>query len=369
MTPRTGDIHIRDVRVRTAPFSTGTWLDESRISTPMSGYPAFAGRRSSWRGPGGDLVWLYLGTEDPEVFGIGQTRGGRVVEAVLTHLTPLLRQSGTGPVAAAEQLRRAASPYAAGGAAAMAVSAVELALWDLQARALGVPLYRLLGGRRGPLPYYVTAAHPDALEDVDAGFLAGARHVKVPMAYGPADGPAHLADNVARLAAVRERVPAHVPVSVDCFMSWDVAYALRFAAAAAGLGLGWIEEPLARDDLAGHAELRARLGDVQVAAGEHAFGLAEGLALLDHRSVDVLQSDVTWCGGLGVARTLAEVAATRGVVFAPHNAAMHPWALHLLGSLGPNVLAEVLVGTGAPAAIPEVTDAVGAGTDRAAAGL
>lgn len=362
-------LRITDVMVRTAPFSAGTWLDESRISTPMSPYPAFAERRSSWRGPGSDLVWLYLGTDDPEVFGIGQTRGGTAVEAVVDHLVTLLPRTGTGPAAAAEQLRRAAEPYAAGGAAAMAVSAVELALWDLQARSLGAPLHRLLGGRSGPLPYYVTAPHPDTIAEVDADLLAGARYVKVPMAYGPADGPAHLRDNLDRLAEVRRLVPGHIPLAVDCFMSWDVPYVLRFTAEAAGLGLAWVEEPLARDDLAGHAELRARLGPVGVAAGEHAFGLTEGLALLEGRCVDVLQSDVTWCGGLGVARTLGEVAARRGVTFAPHNAAMHPWALHLLSALGPNVLAEVLVGAGAPAVVPTVTDVPGAGTDKRAAGF
>lgn len=361
---------ITDVKVRSVPFSKDTWLDESRISTPMAPYPVFAERRSSWRGPGGDLVWLYLGTDDPAVFGIGQTRGGRVVEAVLDHLVPLLQHVDTGaPADVAEQLRRAAEPYAAGGAAAMAVSAVELALWDLAARDLGAPLCRLLGGRPGPLPYYVTAAHPSALDDVDDDLLAGAGYVKVPMAYGPADGPARRDDNVERLRAVRRRVPPHVPLAVDCFMSWDVPYAVRFAAATADLDLGWIEEPLPAHDLAGLTELRARLSPVLVAAGEHAFGLDHGLRLLDGRCVDVLQVDVTWCGGLGVARTLGVLAAHRGVTFAPHNAAMHPWALHLLSALGPGVLAEVLVGAGTPAAVPEVADAPGAGTDRQAAGF
>ncbi|NEE04716.1 enolase C-terminal domain-like protein [Phytoactinopolyspora halotolerans] len=369
-----GPAHLRiaGASTRVAPFSAGTWLDETRVSTPMAEYPRFADRRATWRGPGADLVWLHLRTDDPEVFGIGQTRGGAVTEALLSHhLLPLLDgQDPLAPALVADQLRRAAAPYAAGGAVEMAVAAVELALWDLSARAHRVPLYRLLGGGADEVPYYLTAAHPDVLAEVDDGLVADARCVKVPMAYGPADGPSRFQDNVERLFTVRARVPAHIPLAVDCFMSWDVPYTLRFAAATRELGLGWIEEPLHPEDVDGHAELRSRLGDgTRIAAGEHAFGLAAGLRLLQARAVDVLQSDVTWCGGIGVARCLATVARQQGVPFAPHAAAAQPWALHLLAACEPPVLAEVLLGiagagsgTG-PAARPVVGTTPGVGID------
>ncbi|MHA4816151.1 enolase C-terminal domain-like protein [Streptomyces aculeolatus] len=362
---------VTSVAVRTAPFSGGTWLDETRISTPMSPYPRYAERRSTWRGPGADLVWVCVRTDDPSVFGIGQTRGGAVVEALIkSHFLPLLEYQD--PLAAAdvaEQLRRAASPYAVGGTLEMAVSAVELAMWDLSARAWGAPLYRLLGGRPGPLPYYLTVPHPDALKGVDLPLLAGAGYVKVPMAYGPADGPARLADNLDRLAAIRALVPDDVPLAVDCFLSWDIPYTVRFAAEAARFGLGWVEEPLAPDDIEGHSELRARLGAVRVAAGEHAFGLNAGLRLLRGRSVDVLQPDVTWCGGIATTQTLAAVAQAQGVLFAPHAAASQPWALHLLAACGPQAIAEVILGLGNEAVPPQPGDGPGVGIDPASVGL
>ena len=92
---------IRNVAVKVSPFSTGTWLDESRVSTPLSRYPEFAERRSSWRGPGSDLVWVLIETDDPDVFGVGQSRGGvDVVEQLGRRAGEIVRQR---PVVAAQQ--------------------------------------------------------------------------------------------------------------------------------------------------------------------------------------------------------------------------------------------------------------------------
>ncbi|RIQ37809.1 enolase C-terminal domain-like protein [Jiangella rhizosphaerae] len=362
---------VTAVETRVAPFSSPAWLDRQRISTPLGWFPEHAEQRSTWRGPGADLVWVLIRTDDPALYGIGQTRGGMVAEALIArHLagllvgTPALEPSRTVAI-----LRRAAAPYAAGGTTEMAVGACELALWDLAARAAGLPLFRLLGGRDGPLPYYVTCADPAAAAGLEPELLDGAHTVKVPMAYGPADGAAGFGRNVERVAEVRSALPAGVGVSVDCFMSWDVPYATRFAAAAAPHGLDWIEEPLAPDDVAGHAELRARCGPVRIAGGEHTFGLRAGAALITARAVDVLQCDVTWCGGLTVARTLAELAAEHGVVFAPHASGTQPWALHLLAAAPPGALAEVMAGVARQPTVPRPSSDPGVGVDPAAIGF
>lgn len=356
---------IRGVTVRVESFSTGTWLDQRRISTPMARFPRFAERRSSWRGPGADVVWVHVETEDDEVFGIGQTRGGAVVaEAIRGHLLPLLLGQDVREVRRlSEECARAMYPYGAGGLVAMATSAVELATWDAAARAAGVPLFRLLGGTPGPLPYYLTM--PAADIEAPASLLAGAALVKVPMPFGPADGAPRLSENLAVLEAVRDRVPDDVPLAVDCFMSWDVPYAVAFAQAAAPLGLHWIEEPLAPEDLAGHRRLRDAVAPTRVAGGEHVFGLRAGTDVLASGAVDVVQPDVTWCGGLATARGISEQAAAGGVVFAPHNAAAQPWALHLLAACPPPILTEVLLGTGATSAAqpPAPVDAPGVGVD------
>ncbi|QJU55113.1 enolase C-terminal domain-like protein [Herbiconiux sp. KACC 21604] len=363
-------MQIRNVTVIVTPFSTGTWLDESRVSTPLSRYPEFAERRSSWRGPGSDLVWVLIETADPDVFGVGQSRGGVVTAALIEgHFRGMLL--GRDPLdleTRVDQLRLAALPYAAGGVASMALSACELALWDVAARASAVSLAQLLGGSDSALPYYLTCPEPRLLDEVDAELIAASATVKVPMAYGPADGAAGLRANLARLDETRTRVTESVPLSVDCFMSWNVDYATAFLRDASDHGLGWIEEPLLPDDLAGYAELR-RSQPVAVAGGEHLFGLAEAGRFLQAECADVMQVDVTWCGGIGTARAVAELAGARGVTFAPHGAAMHPWAVALLSALEGDILTEVLIGLGGAPEPPRASSGPGVGIEPGSVGL
>lgn len=300
---------------------------------------------------------------------MGQARGGSVAAALVEdHLAPLLIGQDVREVQRlTAELTPASAPYAAGGAQSMATSALELALWDAAARAAGQPLFRLLGGTPGPLPYYLTAAHPEV--ELPARLLEDAACVKVPMPFGPADGIRSIPKNVEVLANLRDRVPADVPLAVDCFMSWDVPYAVAFARAAEALGLAWIEEPLAPDDVAGHRELRNAVTPVRVASGEHGFGLRAGLELVSGRAVDVLQTDITWCGGLSVALTLANVAAAHGVTFAPHASGIQPWAQHLLAACRPSGLAEILVGLDGNAAVPAPSTTPGVAIDPAAVGF
>lgn len=363
-------MQIRNVAVKVSPFSTGTWLDESRVSTPLSRYPEFAGRRSSWRGPGSDLVWVLIETDDPDVFGVGQTRGGVVTAALIeSHFRSLLLgRDALDRETRVDQLTRAALPYASGGILSMALSACELALWDLAARAAGVSLGELLGGDDRPLPYYLTCPTPELLDEIDTDLIASSATVKVPMQYGPADGREGLLANLDRLDATRARVPVGVPLSVDCFMSWDLEYTTAFLRDASDHHLGWVEEPLLPHDIAGYTQLR-RSQPVAVAGGEHLFGPHESERFLRAECVDIIQVDVTWCGGLNVAREVATVAQESGVVFAPHGAGLQPWAVQLLSSLGGDTLTEVLVGLGAPAERPRAAHGVGAGIDPAAVGL
>ncbi|WP_193598337.1 enolase C-terminal domain-like protein [Microbacterium sp. YJN-G] len=363
-------MRITEVTTAVAPFTRGTRLDQTRISTPMSAFPRHAEQRSTWRGPGSDLVWVLVRTDDPEVWGIGQSRGGRVTEALIGgHLAELLRDRD--PLAIAErveELRRATQPYAAGGIASMGVAAVELALWDLAARAAGLPLVRMLGGAGEPAPYYLTVPDRSVFDLLDPELIAGARTVKIPARLGPADGPRAVSGVVADLEATRERVPEHIPLSIDCFMSWDVAFTRQVARAASPLGLDWIEEPLHPLDLDGHRMLREMISP-RIASGEHVFTLRDGRRLIEQGCVDVAQFDVTWCGGIDVARTLGRQAVDAGMLFAPHAAALQPWALHLVSAFGPGVWLELLVGIDGTTSVPVPGEAPGVGIGPAEVGL
>jgi L-rhamnonate dehydratase len=336
----------------------------------MSVFPRFAQRRSTWRGPGSDEVSVLLRTEEATVFGVGSSRGGAVTEALITgHLRQLLLgQDSLEVIRRTQEMRRAVAPYAAGGVGSMAVSAVEQALWDLTARAHGVPLYRLLGGAAGSLPSYLTCASPELVSNLADTYDPPI--VKIPMPYGPADGDAGLARNVELVATARQAWPGS-RIAVDCFMSWDEVYTRRFASATAGYDLAWIEEPLPAGETDAYRRLRGRLGDTALAAGEHIFGLEAGLRFLAADCVDVVQFDVSWCGGVHTSMILAEVTEASGRLFAPHAAGLQPWATHLLAACGPSVLAEVLHGVdGGPVTWPvRPSDTPGVGVDPAALGF
>lgn len=370
---------VTGVEAIVKPFSTGTWLDEQQVATPMAPFPRFRERRSSWRGPGADAVYVLVTTDVEGVFGVGQTRGGSVVrQLVVDHLRPLL--IGQNPLEIAirhEEMTRASGPYAQGGVGSMGVSAVELALWDLLARVNSVPLYRVLGGSGGPLPYYVTVG-PGAsgawLKSM-AAVTSPPQAVKVAAPCGPVDGPAGMHRNIETVTKLRELVGPTLPIAVDCFMSWNVGYALDFARQTADLGVGWIEEPLPVSAVADHALLRTLAAPMRVAAGEHIFDPALAYRYLEQRAVDILQLDVTWCGGIRTAAALGFAAVQRDVVFAPHSSGIQPWAIHLLSTFGPTGVAEVIADVGAAASSdqpwtpPAPGDQPGVGVEPASVGF
>jgi L-rhamnonate dehydratase len=332
-------MRITDVRTHVAPAPKGSWLNEVRVSTPMAVFPEYREHRGSWRGPNTQDMFVEVVTEDG-LTGLGITRGGRVVQAIVDHhLKALLIGRDAREVERLWELMYLATlAYGRKGAAIMALSAVDLALWDLLGKWMGQPIYRLLGGAvRDDLPVYAT--HPDPRALVREGYVG----TKIPMAYGPVDGKDGLARNVERVAEMRGAVGPDVDIMVDCWMSWDVAYTLAFARAVAPYQLRWIEEPLPPDDYDGYAELRRRVTGTQIATGEHEYTRFGFKELLARGCADVLQPDVAWCGGITEIRRVAAMAAAHGIPVVPHNGVLQPWAAHLMIATPNCPLAEHIV--------------------------
>jgi L-rhamnonate dehydratase len=364
---------ITRITTRVAPYSSSTWLDHARLATPMAHVERFAASRSSWRGPGSDVCWVLVETDAAGIIGLGQCRGGVVAQALIeAHLAPLIvGQDARDVRGRLDEMQYAVLPYADGAVGAMAVGAVELALWDAAAHAAEVPLATLLGGSPRELPFYLTCQSAETLDAVPSGLRAAARFVKIPARFGPSDDDG-VARTVADLAELRARVPDDVGIAIDSWMSWDVPFAIRVAQGAADLGLAWIEEPLRPDDIAGYRELSRALGATSTAAGEHVYGIRHGLDFVRRSGVRVFQPDVTWCGGLHASLVLAQAARSGNVRYAPHAAGLQPWARHLLAAQGADVLAELLVGVGSEAAAataPRAEDVIGIGLDPADAGF
>ena len=183
------------------------------------------------------------------------------------------------------------------GVASMAVSAVDAALWDLKAKLLGLPLYKLLGAARDAAPIYgsggFTSYDVGRLKDQLGGWAAqGIPRVKMKVGRNPEH-------DRERVRSARQAVGETVEVFVDANGAYDRKQALAFADDFRDSGVCWFEEPVSSDDLTGLRLIRDRApSGMRVAAGEYGFTPHYFRAMLEAGAVDVLQADASRCGGV-----------------------------------------------------------------------
>ena len=208
-----------------------------------------------------------------------------------------------------------------------AISAIDIALWDICAKSAKQPVYRLLGGRTKPrIPVYASRLYSAELSELaaeakrykDEGYQA----VKLRFGWGPRDGAAGIERNLGLVRTVRESVGEQVDVMADAYMGWTLEYAKRMLPLLEPFHLRWLEEPVIPDDIHGYAELKA-LGRVPIAGGEHEFTLYGFRELLEARALDFIQFDTNRVGGITQARKIAALAEAYSVPVIPHAGQMH----------------------------------------------
>ncbi len=278
--------------------------------------------------------WLFVTVHtDAGLVGTGEGSGWpRVVAAAVEDLAPLLVGEDARDIERLQQKLRVAffghgqTGVVGGGA----LAAIDMALWDLLGQQLGVPVWRLLGGRsREAVPYYVHAASP---ETARAAVARGVRAVKV----GGIPGI------VERAHAVRAAVGDDVDLMIDLHgPPWLVAAdAIAIARALEPLNPLFLEEPLAPDNLDGWRRLRSATA-IPLAGGERLATLQDMRPFIDERLLDVLQPDTGRFGGLTQMKKLAGIAEAHGLLVAPHSGSLGPVAevaaVHLLAAI-PNAL-------------------------------
>jgi D-galactarolactone cycloisomerase len=217
------------------------------------------------------------------------------------------------------------------GVTLSAVSGIDIALWDILGRSLDVPLWRLMGGRyRDRVPAYASGGWAPVggigkqmLQYVERG------HRAVKMRVGLQDRSVD--DSAARVREARETLGPEIGLMVDAHGTWSVREAQRFARKVADCDLGWLEEPVSPDNVAGQAEVRAAT-DIPIAAGESEQTRFAFRDLIEARAVDVLQPDVAIAGGITETLRICALAATHGHTVAPHlwgGAVLFASGLHL----------------------------------------
>jgi L-rhamnonate dehydratase len=218
---------------------------------------------------------------------------------------------------------RASLYYGRKGLAVNAISAVDLALWDLLGRLRGEPVHAMIGGAvRDEIPFYATGPRPDLAREM--GFVGG----KMTLKHGPAEGDDGLRRNVEIFADMRERAgdPDQFFMSYDCWMALDQRYALRLIEALRPHGLRWLEEFLPPDDYWGYAEVRRRAPrDVLLSTGEHEWSRWGFRMLIDMGCADFVQPDVNWCGGLTELLKIAAYADAHDVPVIPHGSSVYSY--------------------------------------------
>lgn len=216
-----------------------------------------------------------------------------------------------------------------GGAAVFALSAVDIALWDLKGRSLGEPLWRMLGGHKSRVKAYAGGVDLhlplEALCEQTKAFLErGFRAIKMKV------GRKRLSEDLERVAAVRNLIGPDIPLMVDANMGWTVDEAIRAARALADFNIYWLEEPTVPDDIQGHARI-AREGGLPLATGENLHTLYEFQQMITGGGVSFPEPDVANVGGITAWMKVAHLAEAHHLPVTSHG--VHDLHVHLLSAV------------------------------------
>jgi len=216
-----------------------------------------------------------------------------------------------------------------GGLAVFAISAVDIALWDLKGRKQGLPLWQLLGGYSRSVKAYaggidLQLSLDELLEQTKANLDQGFRAIKMKV------GRAHLREDVARVRAVRELIGPDIPLMVDANMRWDVETAIRAARKLCEYDVFWLEEPTIPDDVKGHARI-AKEGGLPIATGENLHTIYEFRNMIENGHIAYPEPDVSNIGGITNWMRVAKLAYANNLPVTTHG--VHELHLHLLAAV------------------------------------
>jgi D-galactarolactone cycloisomerase len=198
-----------------------------------------------------------------------------------------------------------------------AVAGVDIAVWDVKAQALGIPLYQALGAVRSSVRGYASGGWaPGDEAEAELGGYAAKGFTACKMRVVGRDGFS-IEKCVRRVAAARRGIGPGVELMVDAHGCLDVATAIKLAKALEPYDIAWFEEPVSPDDHAGQAEVR-RSTTIPIASGEREFTRFDFQDLLERRALDIAQPDVARAGGMTEIRRIAALTSAHGVRLAPH---------------------------------------------------
>jgi L-rhamnonate dehydratase len=230
-----------------------------------------------------------------------------------------------------QRMSRATHAWGRKGIGMAAISAIDIAIWDILGKSAKLPVFKLLGGRtKEKIPcYYSKLYHADlkTMQHEAKTFLdQGFRAFKMRFGFGPAHGPQGMVENLKSVAAVREVIGDDSDLMLECYMGWNLDYAKRMLPQLERFNPRWLEEPVIADDVDGYATLN-QLTSIPISGGEHEFGLHAFKQLLERDAVSVVQYDTNRVGGITVAHKINALCESYSVPVIPHAGQMHNYHL------------------------------------------
>jgi L-alanine-DL-glutamate epimerase-like enolase superfamily enzyme len=216
-----------------------------------------------------------------------------------------------------------------GGPTGLALSAFDIALWDLKAKRASLPLWKLLGGHDPGVPCYAGGIDlqlplEDLLRQTDDNLGRGFRAIKMKV------GRSRLTEDVERVFAMRRHLGDDFPLMLDANMAWSADQAIRAARAFEAFAPVWLEEPIPPEDVSGYARV-VREGGLPIAAGENLRSVWDFSHLIVSGGVTYPEPDVTNCGGVTAFMKIAHLAEAFGLPVTSHGA--HDVTVHLLAAV------------------------------------
>lgn len=255
---------------------------------------------------------------DEGLVGMGLGAGHPIVEAAIAHFTPQLL--GQDPLNIERIWHDLWVPKLVGrrGMTTRAISAIDIALWDLRAKAAGMPLYKLLGGYRDRVDTYIAGGYyeegkglPELAQEMEENVAMGARAVKMKV------GALSIREDAERVETVREAIGPDVKLMVDANCAYKLYEAIQLAKRIEEYDPFWFEEPIAADDYDGHRRL-AEATSVPIATGENEYTRYGFRDLIEQRAAAILNADAIICGGISEFMKIAHLAQAYDVDIAPH---------------------------------------------------
>lgn len=222
----------------------------------------------------------------------------------------------------------------------MALSTVDIALWDIKGKALGSPVYKLLGGGRNRIRPYISTlgfstdpkkACERALQIKESGIQAQKWFFR----YGPSAGSEGMRKNLELAFALRDALGKDYELMFDCWMGWTIRYAKAMFRELEAVSPMWVEEVLRPHMKDGYRQLKKETS-LPLSAGEHLYTRMEVNDYLREGIFDVMQSDPEWCGGITETMRIGDLCEMYGTTFIPHGHSLMP-AMHVVAAMPPEI--------------------------------